>query len=330
MISQTIPFPTTMARQAQYYNATLKSAEYNKEMTENELLRNVKTAYYALQFSKAKRAFLLKQDSIFVIFLKSADLRLKTGESNALEKATAESQLFEIRTQIAQNDADILIYQNQLKTLLNSTQEITSEGMSLDKRTFSIIADSTALSENPALLYFTQQIKIAEASKNVEKSRLMPDITLGYFNQTLYGSPNYQDPSVVANGSTRFQGVTVGVAIPIWAKPQLARIKATDTYQQMAQANLDLYQKNLQGEYEQAFQSYLKFKNSLEYYELNALPTADIITKNALANYQSGNIGYIEFSQGLSRALNIQTNYLAILSDYNQSIINIEFLIGNK
>lgn len=330
MISQTIPFPTTMYRQAEYYNATLKSAEYNKDMTENELLRNVKTAYYALQFSKARKTLLQKQDSIFVVFLKSADLRLRTGESNALEKATAESQLYEIRTLIAQNDADILIYQNQLKTLLNTNDEITSQGITIDKRMLSIAADSAAVKGNPALRYFTQQVEVAEASKNVERSRLMPDITLGYFNQSLYGTPNYQDPTVIANGSNRFQGVSVGVSIPIWAKPQIARIKANEAYKNVAQANLDLYEKNLQGEYTQAFQSYLKFKNSLEYYETNALPTADIITKNALANYQSGNIGYIEFSQGLNRALSIQTNYLDIVSQYNQSIINIEFLIGNK
>ncbi len=122
----------------------------------------------------------------------------------------------------------------------------------------------------------------------------------------------------------------VGVAFPLWAKPQLARIKANEANKNAAQASFELYQKNLQGQYEQVFQEYQKFKNSIEYYEKNALPTADIISQNALKNYQSGNIGYIEFSQGLNRVLVIQNNYLTILSQYNQSIINIEFLIGNK
>lgn len=329
-ISQTIPFPTTMHRQAQYYNATTKSAEYNQEVTQNELLFNVKTAYYSLQYAKAKQAFLQRQDSIFVVFLKSAELRLKTGESNVLEKATAESQLFEVRTLIAQNNADIIIYQNQLQTLLNSNDAITSSGNTLEKRILTITADSNSVADNPALLYFSQQIKVAEAGNNVEKSRLMPDLTFGYFNQSLYGTANYRDVSTIANGSTRFQGVMVGLSFPLWAKPQLARIKATETFTNAAQANFDLYQKNLQGQYAQAFQEYQKFANSLEYYEQNALPTADIITQNALKNYQSGNIGYIEFSQGLSRVLSIQTSYLSILNQYNQSIINIEFLIGNK
>ena len=327
-VSQTIPFPTSMHRQAQYYNATTKSAEYSKRATENELLFNVKTAYYSLQYAKAKLEVLSKQDSIFVTFLKSAELRLRTGESNALEKATAESQLYEVRTLKAQNDADILIFQNQLKTLLNTQEEVSSEGMVLDKKVLAITSDSATIANNPALQYFQQQVKVAEAGKSVEKARLMPDLTLGYFNQSLYGTPNYRDPSVIANGSNRFQGVMLGVSFPLWAKPQLARIKANEANKNAAQASFELYQKNLQGQYAQAFQEYQKFKNSLDYYEKNALPTADVITKNALKNYQSGNIGYIEFSQGLSRALSIQTNYLAILSQYNQSIVNIEFIIG--
>ncbi len=65
-------------------------------------------------------------------------------------------------------------------------------------------------------------------------------------------------------------------------------------------------------------------------YEQNALPTADIITQNALKSYQSGNMGYMEFSNGLNRALTIRTNYLTILHQYNQAIIAIEFLIGNN
>ncbi|HWZ22715.1 MAG TPA: TolC family protein, partial [Cytophagaceae bacterium] len=329
-VTQTIPFPTTMQRQSQYYNATTKSAEYNKQVTENELLFNVKTAYYSLQYAKAKEALLSKQDSLFVSFLKSAELRLKTGEGNVLEKATAESQLYEIRTLKAQNDADILIYQNRLQTLLNTNETITSQGVSLDKEELIITNDSVTIANNPALQYFAQQVKVADAGKNVERSKLMPDLTFGYFNQTLYRTQNYQDVSVVSNASTRFQGVLVGVAFPLWVKPQLSRIKANEADKNAAQENYELYNKNLQGQYIQAFQEYQKFKTSREYYEKNALPTAEIITKNALKNYQSGNIGYIEFSQGLNRALSIQNNYLTILSQYNQSIINIEFLIGNK
>lgn len=329
-LSQTIPFPTLMHRQAQYHNESVKSAELGRDMTQNELLFGVKTAYALLQYAKAKRALLQQQDSVFKAFLKAAELRQKVGEANALEKATAESQWYEIQTLMAQNDADILIYENQLKTLLHGDQAVTAVDDVFKARVLSLSSDSVSLSSNPALQYFAQQVKVSEAGTNVEKSRLMPDFTLGYFNQSLYGTANYREPSVLANSSKRFQGVLVGISFPLWAKPQLARIKANEANRDAAQASFELYQKNLQGEYVQAFQKYQKFKKSLEYYEKNALPTANVIKHSALRNYQSGNIGYVEFSQGLSRALDIQTQYLGTLSQYNQSIIDIEFLIGNK
>ncbi len=329
-LTQSIPLIYNIHKQTQYYNATIKGAEYNKQVTENELLFSVKTAYYELQYVKAKQLLLLKQDSIFVSFLKSAELRLKTGESTTLERATAESQLYEIRMLKTQNDADILISQNQLQTLLNANEEVTSLGKNMSKRALIISSDSATLNNNPALRYFKQQIEIAEAGKNIETSKLIPEFTLGYFNQSLHGTSNYRDPSVVATGSSRFHGVSVGIAFPLFIQPHLAKIKANQAIKNQAQANFELYQKNLEGQYIQAFQEYQKFKKSMEYYEKNALPTAEIISYNALKNYQSGNIGYNEFSQGLNRALTIQTNYLTVLSKYNQSIINIEFLLGNK
>jgi cobalt-zinc-cadmium resistance protein CzcA len=329
-LTQSIPFPTSMHTQAQYFNATIKQAELNKQATENELRLQIKTSYYALQYAKAKGVFLKKQDSLYVLVLKSAELRLKTGETNVLEKATAESQLYEIRASIEQNTADMRIFENQLQTLLNSNEIITTKGLSLDKKSLAMLSDSTAIQNNPALRYFGQQIKVSEASKKIEQAQLLPDFNVGYFNQSLYGIENYKNPAEFSDHNTRFQGVSVGVSFPLWIKPQLSKIKASETYINMAQSEYDLYVKNLEGQYYQAFQTYLKYQKSLEYYEKNALPIAETIMKTALKNYYSGNIGYIELSQGLSRTLTVQTSYLLVLQQYNQSIINIEFLIGNN
>lgn len=329
-LSQSIPFPTTMRKQADYYKATTKRAEFNKLVTENDLRLKIKTAYYALQFAKSNQALLLKQDSIFTLFVKSAELRYKTGESNLLEKATAESQLIEIRTYIAQNNGDIRIHENELQTLLNSEEPITSAGSTLDKIQLLLPNDSLSIKSNPALRYFGQQVNVSEANKKLEQSQLLPDLNVGYFNQSLYGSPDYRNTTAFADGNTRFQGVSVGVSIPLWIKPQLAKIKATENYTNMAQSQYELYEKNLQGQYMQAFETYIKYKQSLDYYENNALATAKIITDHALKNYQQGNLGYIELSQGLLRALSIQTTYLNIVQQYNQSIITIEYLIGTN
>ncbi len=328
-VSQTLPFPTVMHKQVQYYNESIKSAELNKNASENELVYQVRQVYYLIEYAKSLRALYTQHDSIYTAFYKAAELRYKTGESNMLEKATAESQLYEVRLLNNQNENDILILQSKLKTLLNVTEEVTTTYAYQKDITLFLSDDSIAVANNPALAYMKQQIAVNTAAMQVEKNKLMPDITFGYFNQSLRGTVNYNDGSIT-DGATRFQGISAGVAIPIWAKPQGDRIKASQAMTNVAKANSELYEKNLQHQYTQAYQEYLKYQTSVEFYRSNALPTAKIISDNAWKNYRSGNIGYWELSQGLNRALSMQLNYLHTLSLYNQSIITIEYLIGNN
>ena len=329
-LSQTVPFPTVMHNQSMYYNQAIKSAELNKQVSKNELTYQVRKSFYLLEITKSLRILLKEQDSIYTGFLNAAELRLKTGESNILEKATAESQLYEVRMLITQNESDIQIYEAQLKTLLNSEDMVTSHFSINEKLTLKLTADSSAYTDNPALAYIRQQIAVSEASTKLERSKLLPDITVSYFNQTLYGTKSYLNDNITSNSSTRFQGVMAGIAIPLWAKPQIERVKANEALNNAAKETSELYEKNLQRQYIQAYQEYIKYSNSLDYYDANALPTARVISQSAWKNYRSGNIGYLELSQGLSRALSIQLNYLNTLSLYNQSVITIEFLTGGN
>lgn len=326
-ISQSIPFPTNMVRQAQYYQATTQSAEFSKEMTRNEITREVKSIYFRLQAAKVAQRYWMRQDSLYSVFFKAAEVKLRTGEGNSLEKASAESQLYEIRLLWAQNDSDIKIYETQLKNVLNSDEHVTAVSESLEVLSLSLPDDSAAIVNSPALAYFAQQVKVMEAGTKVQKAALMPDITVGYFNQSLQGAINPKD-ATVAGASDRFQGISVGLSFPLWSKPQVSRIRANEATKDAAQAQYEWYQENLESQYAQAFQEYLKYKGSKEYYEINALPLATQLEKNAWRNYQSGNIGYLEFQQALNRAISVQQNFLQIVNQYNQAIINLEYLAG--
>ena len=74
----------------------------------------------------------------------------------------------------------------------------------------------------------------------------------------------------------------------------------------------------------------MKNKNTLDYYEKNALLNADLIIKQADKGFKSGEIGYVEYLQGLKSALAVKSGYLLGLNQYNQSVITLEFLLGKK
>ncbi len=332
-VSQSFSFPTVYANLSELAKANMESSKLKKDVVENELVYNVKQTWYQLLYLNRYQKLLQQQDSIFTRYLKAAELRFKTGEGNYLQKVTAETQLYEIRNRMTQNQADINIYLNTLGTLMHSTSKLVSIPIDslATKRVLILSQDSAAYIHNPALVFMQQQISVQEKQKQVERSKLMPDVNLGYFNQSLRG---YQDNDngvqQYYNSSHRFQGIMLGLSIPLWARPQASRIKAADFGLKKAESDYALMQRNYEGQYNQLIQEYLKFRSSLDYYEKNVLPQAELILSNAQKSYALGEISYIEYMTALNQVLNIRTDHLKILQQYNQAIINIEFIIGNN
>jgi outer membrane protein TolC len=329
-ITQSIPF-AALGSQGALNRSLIASSELKKASTENELVYQVKQAYYQLAFIQARHTLLLQQDSIYEGFLKSATLRYKTGETNLLEQTTAAAQSNEVKNQLRQNEANIKVLRTQLKTLLNSELLPEISESTLNTLLFSESPDTTALAANPSLAYMRQQVEVAQSHKKVEAAKFAPDLLVGYFNQTLIGVVDTETGSgKIATSHDRFSGFQLGISIPIWFAPHQGRVKAAEFKKQEAQSNYQYFQSNLRGQLQQAAEQYAKNKSSLEYYRASALPNAELILKQSQIAFRSGEIDYAVYLLGLRNAISIKEAHLQTLNDYNQSIIYIEFLSGIK
>jgi cobalt-zinc-cadmium resistance protein CzcA len=329
-ITQSFSFPTVYSNQLKLANENIKGSQQKFAVTQNELSRNIKASYYHLLFFQSKRKLLIYQDSLFENFMKASEVRFKVGESTYLEKITAQTQLMEIKSMLTQIDADIATYQRQLQTFLNTADKIISSDSTLTKLDFIAFKDSLNVTQNPYINYLKQQIEITKVNTKLERSRSLPNFYVGYFNQSLTGVQNINGSDRFFSRNYRFQGVQGGVAIPIWYKPEQARIRVAKINEQVAHNNFTYQQNNLKGELEMLIQQFKKYKTSVDFYEKNALSQADIIIGNAEKYFRAGEIDYIEFLLSLNRALSIKANYLDNLNLYNQSIISIEYILGSK
>lgn len=326
-VLQSIPM-TAFGSQRKLNRALLASSELQKSMTQNEVVYRVKRVYYEVAFTSERKRLLQSQDSIFEGFLKSASLRYKTGESNLLEQATAESQKNEVKNELRRVDSEINKWQNQLKTLINTDYLPEVSITNLEPITLSNIADSAALASNPSLAYARQQIEVTRRDKKNEAAKAAPELLVGFFSQTLIGAPN-EDGSLTTNGD-RFTGIQMGVSLPLWFGPHNGRIKAAEYRSRAEQNRFEQFELSLQNEFSQALQRFENNKSSLEYYQSLALPNANLIMKQAQTGFREGEIGYAEFLMGLRNAIAIKNSYLQTLNDYNQSILYLEYLSGNK
>ncbi len=328
-LMQTLPFPATFSARAKLGNALIESTVQKKKMTETEVVYQIKLAYYNLLFLNQSKALLQVKDSMYRMLLKTATLRYVNGESNMLEKSIAAVHSGETTNELKGIDQDKMAWYAHIKALSGIAINTFTDS-SFAEAAFTLPPDSGMSATNPALLYVKEQIKVAESQKRLEQFALLPDITFGYFAQTLYGVPYGNDASApVAGFGRRFQGFSAGISIPLWAAPQAARIKAAEASCQQAAALYESARCAAQSEMESTYAAYLKHKRNLQFYHTQGVPGAELIMKHATAELQKGEITHAEYAFLMQRVFDIKQRFLDTLLEYNKSVVKLEYLSGH-
>jgi cobalt-zinc-cadmium resistance protein CzcA len=330
-ITQSLPFPTVFTSQSKLGEIRVQSSEFRRSSTENELIFQVKQVYLMIQFLSARQKLLQRQDSIFSDLVKISSLQQKTGEGTLLQKTSAEARFNEVQNLRRQNEADQKVYESQFRILLNTDIASVPADEPLKAFTTTLLNDSAQIEKNPLLAFQKSLADVAWQEKKVEVNKALPDLTIGYFNQTLIGYQQFTDGTnpYFASGR-RFDGITAGIAIPLWFLPHNAKIKSASIRAEAARYSTNYYRKQLSGQWEKAVQEFYKNKNSIEYYTQSALPNAKLILRQSQLAYQTGELSQAEYRLNLQQALSIEEGYLQSLLQYNQSIIMLEFLSGES
>ena len=327
-VSQSFAFPTVYANQHKLASANAKSSEWELKTSQLEIATQVKQAYWQLAYLHSKQKLFIWQDSLYSGFQRAADLRLKTGETNRLEMLTARSQSMEVHNQLQQVNADMQIFNQKLQVLLNSNEPVFPADTILQRTDFLPDSNGSAISANPQLGLSEQQIELSRIETKLEKSKLLPDLSIGYFTQTIRGEQTVNGFPRTFGSADRFTGIQAGIAVPLWFGSNVAKIKTAKLKEKVTRFNAESYSKSLSGSYNTLLGEYAKYNNSLSYYEKQAVPEADLIIDQATKSYKAGAIDYLDYIQSLSRALSIKQNYLDALNNYNQTIVSIEFITG--
>ncbi len=327
-ISQTFEFPTVYINKYKLANANIKSSEMQYLMSQLEIATQVKQVYWHYLFLSSKQKLLVYQDSLYSGFLRAAELRAKAGETNKLEMITARSQSLEIRNQLFQVTSDIAISSNRLMLLLNSRVPLVPEFKEAVRIGFNPLSDTVSIEHNPSLDYIKQQVEISQTEKKLERSKMLPDINVGYFSQTIIGTQDIDGSPRTFGNDYRFNGVQAGISVPLWFSPYISRTKAAKISEEKARTDAENYAKSVSGNFQSLLDEYNKYANSVDYYEKQAVPEADLIIDQASRSYQAGALDYLDYVLTLNRALAIRQSYLDALNSYNQTIISIEYITG--
>jgi cobalt-zinc-cadmium resistance protein CzcA len=286
----------------------------------------VKTLYQNLLYHETLNNLYAQNDSLFATLVNAVQVRYRTGEGTLLEKTAVETQYMEIQNQQKQNAVTIRSLQAQLALMLQADEPVTIAG------TFQRLPEppSPVVDSNPGLQYWKQQINVAQWQRKLEVSRALPEISLGYFTQTLIGVQTINNQEQYFGPGNRFTGFMVGLSIPLWFGAHTARIKAASYNRQVFEYQEQAYRNSLLRETEDVLQNLQRSKSNLEYYEQKALPNADLLEKQSILAFRGGDIDYTTFLLNVRQALAIREHHLQALSEFNLQIISLEHLTGTR
>lgn len=327
-ISQSFSLPGYYINQHKLAAASAKNSDWQLQSSRLEIATAVKQLYWQLSYLNARMKLWQFQDSLYSGFRRAAELRARSGETNRLEMITASSQSLEIKNQLHQLQADIGICQRQMQLLLNVNHPVILRDTLLVAMKFQAGQDSFAIAENPDLNQAKQSVELSRLEKKVERSRALPELTLGYFNQSMIGVQEVNGIPRNFGSGDRLQGLQAGIAIPLWFPQYSAKVKAAKLKEQVAIANAGYFTLTLQGKYRTLLDELEKYRSSVNYYEEQALPEATLIIDQSIKSYKAGALDYLDYVLSLSRAMSIRQNYLEALNNYNQTVIQLEWTTG--
>jgi cobalt-zinc-cadmium resistance protein CzcA len=313
--NKNIPWPTQLRAQVSALTAQKMLAEKRLQVTQLLVKASVKWYYYQILFQNQQAKFLQKQDSMYTQMKRAAQLKFKEGETNRLELVAAESRLREFEQKMKALEMERKVSYQQLAYWINHPESFQISG--LEKVKMTAPQKSKALLNNPQIQVLDQQVESGKLQVQVEREKLKPDLRIGVVSQSIENR----------RGQNFIQA---GVGIPIFAKGQKAKIAASEKQVKVYESQRAQNMAQIQTELETNLAQLTKYQSALAYYETTALPQAEWLEKVALKSYQQGEIEYVEMLQNAQQAWQIREQYLQELLAHNQSIIQIETILGNE
>jgi cobalt-zinc-cadmium resistance protein CzcA len=309
-VQQSFAFPTVYGAQRKVYKAELESQKASFELQKNKLKLEVSKVYHQIVYLQHQEKLYRYLDSLYQNFSKASNRRFELGETNYLEKITAEAKFRQISTKLSQLDKEKKAQLEVLQALIQSEEIITIKANEVKPINNILDTSSKALYGT----YFESITSKYKSNEQLQKQNWLPDVNIEYFQgrnsgitQSLYG----------------FQ---VGVAVPLLfngnvAKSKVAKLEsqAWEQQKQHELIKIDAHIKQKNSELEQHNQA-------IDYYNQYGKKVSQEIIKVANMSYKQGEIDFFQFIQSLENATTIQVDYLDAVNQYNQTQLELQYI----
>ena len=309
-LGQEFMFPTVYFAGKKVNKANLELESSSLDLGRMILEKKVVSGYYRLQYEMEKQEIYKRLDSFYLSFAHAAQRRFETGESNYLERITAQAKQRQLRTLYQQSQEDVRAALLGLQNLVQSETAFEVARVPLRKLDYA----ESSIEDNPGMEYWQNRLELFRSRKNFESQQLLPDISLNYFRGTNAELDNY------------LNGYQIGLKFPILFSGNSSRIKASKIARQVAEQEAIDYRIRLEAQRSDLLLQLNKYNQMLSYYEEEGENLSQEIFKTAKYSFENGEINFFQYIQSIENSLDILLDYMQNLNLYNQTAIELNYL----
>ncbi|GLB49509.1 CusA/CzcA family heavy metal efflux RND transporter [Neptunitalea lumnitzerae] len=309
-IQQNFNFPTVYGAKHRMLKQAYEVEKSKKELLQKQLIKKVLLQLNNVRYTSEKQRIYTFLDSLYSNFSHAASRRFELGETNYLEKITAQTKSKEIAIAVASANSEKKNAYNILYENVQNRYVFTLKDDTLSK----LLLKEVSLENNELISLFENQKKLMDYEYKNERQNLLPDITLGYF----FGTNS--------NLQTTPSGYHIGLDIPILFGGKNSKIKAAKYRSNAAAYQLASYSSQVETHKHILLNNLEKQQLELNYYEKEGNALTEEIIKTADMSFKNGEIDFFQYIQSIETAMKTKLNYLKALYEYNNIVIEFNYL----
>ena len=307
-ISQSLGQPFTTGARKQLGASQVDVGQQQIALTAHQLMQELELLYLQWNWLGARAQKLDSLTEEYQNFVAVAQVRYEAGETDNLAQLSAESQMRQLsleRQAIASQQAELL---QRFRLLLFTEEEVWPES-----EAFGLMSYLPGPIGHPALGHQAAIRASADATLKLEKARLSPALSGGYWQQSF-------------DNVGGFNGWQAGISIPLADRSKWQAIEVAELQVVAEDEQLRYLQSQFARDKASLEEQLSLTEARLEYFTQQALPQADRLINTAQARYEQGAIGYLDYARFVQQAYDLRLQYLDGVFGYNELVIRLRYL----
>jgi cobalt-zinc-cadmium resistance protein CzcA len=313
---QVFDLPQVYQAQKKLYQSIRQAYDYQIVLDQKYIQHAVEQLYIQLQFQVAKGGLLSQLDTIYVKQLAAVDARYKAGQDNGLEQINMQNWVSMHQQLMIKHQNEQHGLQKQFAILLqDSNMFLPEENLNFEPK----LMDTSVDAAHPLNLFWKQKLQSAIAETNIAKSKVLPQVAMGYTNQSFRMTPNDQN---------RYNSINLGLNVPLFRSGLKQKVKASQANETVVAQEKEKASIDLEMEIQKAWNHYQQTVDLYQHFQKNLLPNANKIAMIANVSFKEGQISYIEWSNSMTQVQSIKMQALETLELFNLNQSTLSYLLS--